>query len=71
MSTANIKTSGTHCPSCSMLIELTVDELEGVARVKADHATGVATVEYDPETVSIDTIAEAIRTAGYGAEVVV
>jgi copper chaperone CopZ len=54
-----------------MLIELTVDELEGVARVKADHATGVATIQYDPDTVSIDTIAEAIRTAGYGAEVVV
>ena len=70
MNTTTIKTSGTHCPSCTMLIELTVDEIDGVASVKADHARDIATIDYDPAKTSPESVAEAIRTAGYGAEVV-
>jgi copper chaperone CopZ len=70
MTTATIQTSGTHCPSCSMLIELTVDEIDGVSKVQSDHATGVTTVEYDPQTTTPAVLAEAIRSAGYGADII-
>ena len=70
MNTTQIKTSGTHCPSCTMLIELTVSELDGVAEVKADYAGDTTTVEFDPVRTSPEAVAEAIRAAGYGAEIV-
>lgn len=69
MTTLKIKTSGTHCPSCSMLIEMNVGDLDGVANVKADHASAVATVEFDPAVVTTDQILAEIVKAGYGAEV--
>jgi copper chaperone CopZ len=53
-----------------MLIELTVDETGGVTSVSSDHATGITTVEYNADTTSPETVAEAIRSAGYGADIV-
>lgn len=70
MNTITIKTTGTHCSSCAMLIEMNVAELPGVAEVKASHPDGQATVTYDPSAVTAETIAEEIRKAGYGAEIV-
>jgi copper chaperone CopZ len=70
MNTMTIKTTGTHCPSCAMLIEMNVSELHGVAEVKASHPDGQATVTYDPEAITAEAIAEEIRKAGYGAEIV-
>lgn len=65
----SIATTGMHCRSCSMLIEMNVSELEGVSAVLADAATGTTSVTYDRSIVDIDTILGAIRASGYGAEV--
>jgi copper chaperone len=65
----SIATTGMHCHSCSMLIEMNVGELEGVASVHADVATGTTEVSYDPAIVDVETILGAIRASGYGAEV--
>lgn len=65
----SIATTGMHCNSCSMLIEMSVSELAGVATVKADVATGTTAVTYDPAVTDVETILGAIRAAGYGAEV--
>ena len=70
MDTTRIKTSGTHCPSCTMLIELTVGELDGVAEVTSDRAGDTTIVQYDPAKTSPESVAEAIQTAGYGAEII-
>lgn len=70
MNTVTIKTSGTHCPSCSMLIELAVDEIDGVDSVRSDHSRDAATVEYDSAKTSPEAVAEVIRLAGYGADIV-
>ncbi len=64
-----LKTTGMHCPSCSMLIEMTVADLDGVRSVTSDHRTGETDVTYDPERVTPEAIADSIRRAGYGAEV--
>jgi copper chaperone CopZ len=66
--TARFKTSGMHCSSCSMLIEMDVGELDGVAEVSADHATGLTVVTFDDERISEDSIAQTIRAAGYEVE---
>jgi copper chaperone CopZ len=62
-----LKTGGMHCSSCSMLIEMTVDELPGIGSVKADYGSGVTRVDFDPAAISVDRIVAAIVEAGYSA----
>lgn len=68
--TTHLKTTGLHCASCSMLVDMTLDELDGVSSSKTDHATGDTVVSFDAEKVDLDTILGAIRSVGYDAEVV-
>ena len=66
--TARLKTTGMHCSSCSMLVDLTLGELPGVSSSKTDHASGDTVVSYDPEIVCVESMIEAIRSVGYDAE---
>jgi copper chaperone CopZ len=64
-----LKTTGLHCPSCSMLIQMEVGDLDGVISVSADHRTGLAEVQHDSAIVAPDDIVAVILKLGYGAEV--
>jgi len=66
--TAHLMTSGMHCSSCSMLVDMTLGDLDGVASSKTDHATGQTVVTYDDSVISIEAIMDAIRGVGYEAE---
>lgn len=66
--TANLSTSGMHCSSCAMLVDMTLGDVEGVVESHTDHATGKTVVTYDDAAVSLDAIMDAIRGAGYEAE---
>lgn len=66
--TARLSTTGMHCRSCSMLVDMTVGELDGVSEVTTDHASGETVVTFDPESVTVETIVGAIRSVGYDAE---
>lgn len=66
--TSQLKTTGMHCGSCAMLIDMTVGDLEGVESVSTDYANGATTVTYDPDTLTLDDIIGAIRSVGYDAE---
>lgn len=63
-----LRTGGMHCPSCSMLIEMNVGDLEGVDSVESDYTTGTTEVAYDPEVVDVERIKEEIRSSGYEAQ---
>lgn len=63
-----LSTSGMHCGSCAMLIDMTLGDLDGVIESHTDHASGETSVVYDDERVSMDQIIQAIRGAGYEAE---
>jgi copper chaperone len=67
--TTRLNTTGLHCRSCSMLVDMTVGELDGVSQVATDHATGETVVSFDSEQVDVDSIVAAIRSVGYDAEV--
>lgn len=67
--TANLTTTGMHCSSCSMLIDMTLADIEGVSASQTDHATGRTDVTYDDAVVSLHDIIRAIRGVGYEAEV--
>ncbi len=66
--TTELKTTGMHCGSCAMLIDMTVGDLNGVDSVKTEYANGTTIVTYDSDAVSLDAIIAAIRSAGYDAE---
>ncbi len=68
MTTTTFKTTGMHCPSCSMLVEMAVEDLDGVEKVKVDLASESTTVTYDPATVTSNAVIDAIAQAGYSAE---
>lgn len=66
--TARLKTSGMHCASCSMLVDMTLADVDGVQESRTDHASGDTVVSYDPDVVNVGQLIEAIRSAGYEAE---
>lgn len=66
--TSTFITTGMHCHSCSMLIQMTVGDLDGVESVVADNAAGMTEVTYDPDKVSPQMVIDEIVKAGYGAE---
>ena len=69
LTTATIKTTGMHCHSCAMLVQMNVGDVPGVESVTVDAAAGTTDVTFDAEVTDVASIAEAIRSAGYGAEV--
>jgi copper chaperone len=69
MTSVDLKTSGMHCSSCSMLIEMNVGDLKGVKSVRADRATEITHVEFDPAAVTLAEIIKVLADAGYPAEV--
>jgi copper chaperone CopZ len=68
MTTTTIKTTGMYCPSCPMLIELSLGDLPGVGSVRASNADCETVVTFDESVIALDTILNEIRNAGYGAE---
>ncbi|MCK8113948.1 heavy-metal-associated domain-containing protein [Anaerosoma tenue] len=66
--TQRFVTTGMHCHSCSMLIQMDVGGIDGVEAVVSDHRTGITEVTYDDSVLDPEQIVEAIVKAGYGAE---
>ncbi|QDX39566.1 heavy metal translocating P-type ATPase [Salarchaeum sp. JOR-1] len=63
--TAHVDITGMSCANCSQTVSSALESLDGVAEASANFATDEATVEYDPETVSLSAVYDAIRDAGY------
>lgn len=68
MAEVRLTTTGMHCQSCSMLVQMTLEDLAGVSSASSDYRTGITQVEYDPSVVTVDDLIGAIVSAGYGAE---
>lgn len=66
--TVHLKTVGLHCPSCSMLVRMQLEEVAGVSGVEVDHVTGDTAVTYDPDMTTVDQLVAAVVAAGYQAE---
>jgi copper chaperone len=66
--TIQLKTTGMHCRSCSMLVDMTLGDVEGVESSVTDLAGGITTVAFDSAAVSVDDLIAAVRSVGYEAE---
>ncbi|ESP88530.1 heavy metal translocating P-type ATPase [Candidatus Halobonum tyrrellensis] len=60
-----VEIRGMSCANCSQTIEERVGSLDGVREVDVNYATDEGTVAYDPETVGLGGIYDAIEDAGY------
>ncbi|MDR0500370.1 MAG: heavy metal translocating P-type ATPase [Coriobacteriales bacterium] len=65
--TQTIAVEGMTCAACARRIERVLGKLEGVSEVAVNYATEKATVVYEPQSVRLTTIRDAIDKAGYKA----
>jgi P-type Cu+ transporter len=64
----DIPVSGMTCAACSARIQRSLERTPGVSSANVNLMTGTATVDYDPQAVTPETLVETIRKTGYGAE---
>jgi Cu+-exporting ATPase len=67
VATARLETTGLHCQSCSMLVQMELEDVAGVVAARSDFNTGMTEVEYDPAVATVDDLVAAVVRAGYGA----
>lgn len=70
VATARLLTTGLHCQSCSMLVQMELEDVPGVVSANSDFRTGMTDIEYDPAATTVDDLVAAVVRAGYGAEAV-
>jgi len=61
----SLKIGGMHCAGCALTIEKNLKNLRGVEKAEVSFASEKATVVFDPKTVDLRKIEEAIEEAGY------
>ena len=61
-----IPVTGMTCANCVATVERTLRKTPGVDEATVNYASERATVRFDPEQVSLDTMVERIERAGYG-----
>ena len=64
----NIPVSGMTCAACSSRIQRALEKQPGVADANVNLMMKTATVRFDPSAVTPDTLVDAIRATGYGAQ---
>lgn len=62
-----LKIEGMHCNSCALLIDMDLEDLEGVKSAETSYAKSETKVEYDEEKVDLHKILHIIKEAGYQA----
>jgi copper chaperone CopZ len=65
--TAIFVIDGMHCTSCSLHIDMSLEELPGVVESSTHFAKGKTTVTYNPEQISIKQLEAKIKETGYNA----
>lgn len=63
--TLNLAVGGMTCGNCARSVERTLSGTPGVTKAQVELTAGQATVEYDPELVKPEVLAQAVRDLGY------
>lgn len=66
----NLKITGMDCASCIVHIEKELKSLEGVHEANLNFATETGEVHYNPKKTSVEDLKQAVKKAGYTAEVI-
>ena len=63
--TVQLTVTGMTCDNCARSVERKLSSTPGVKKASVDLKTGQARVEYDPERVKPEALANAVRQLGY------
>ncbi|WP_319643651.1 heavy metal translocating P-type ATPase [Methanovulcanius yangii] len=63
---ATLKVTGMHCATCVATVEKALLALDGVREAAVNLNTEKATATFDPDLVTVQTMEEAVISAGYG-----
>ena len=61
----NWKLKGLHCSSCAMNIDLALEDLQGIIKIKTNYASSQTTMTIDPNIVKISEIKAILKELGY------
>ncbi len=64
-----LRITGMTCGHCQKTVEKALAQVDGVYGAVVDLQGGVAEIDYDDDTATIEELTAAVATAGYGAEV--
>jgi Cu+-exporting ATPase len=62
---ATIGVAGMHCAACVAAVERALKKVEGVSDARVNFASEKATIDFDPQFVTLETLEHAIAEAGY------
>lgn len=60
-----LKLDGMHCTSCSMNVDFTLEDLDGVQEAKTHYATQQSVVTFDPQKITREKIVATVTELGY------
>jgi Cu+-exporting ATPase len=60
-----LQIDGMHCTSCSLNIDGSLEDLDGVIEAKTSYAKSQTTIEYDPQKINQEQIEKNIQETGY------
>jgi Cu+-exporting ATPase len=60
-----IPVTGMDCPTCTLIIEKKLKEIEGVQDVRANYMTNKVYITYDPSNAAIPAVEKTIEDLGY------
>jgi Cu+-exporting ATPase len=66
--TVNIPVTGMTCAGCQAHVQKALATAPGVAQANVNLMTSTATVTFDPDQASPESLVEAVRATGYGAD---
>jgi Cu+-exporting ATPase len=69
METSTLKLRGMSCASCANSIETAISNLSGVELCNVNFGAEQATITYNPRSVDVNRIQQAIADAGYSSQV--
>ncbi len=67
MDKKKFKITGMHCSSCSLTIDMDLEDLPGVKSSSTSYAKAETEVEFDSDKVTDNLILETIKKSGYTA----
>lgn len=62
-----LKIEGMHCTSCAMVIDMDLEDLEGIKSAKTSYAKAETEIEFDPDKINLEKITESIKKSGYNS----
>jgi Cu+-exporting ATPase len=65
----SLKTSGMHCSSCAVNIDLTLEDLPGVKTANTNYAKSITIIKFDSQEIDQQHLVQTIKKLGYQVNV--